>query len=108
MSAQPWGYSQHRIVYQADPQHVHHLRTVRDRVHDICRQHINQRVRIETMEGHVHVGRIVGCQGGLLHLAVPRQGGQRAIGAPYWGLSPSDETILTLVLYELLVIALLS
>lgn len=108
MSVQPWGHPQQRIVYQADPQSAQHLRSIRDRVQGICRQHVNQRVRIETMDGHVHVGRIVSCQGGMLHLAVPRYGGQRAFGAPFWGPSPSDEMILTLVLYELLVIALLS
>ncbi|MGG6312101.1 hypothetical protein [Paenibacillus macerans] len=107
MSVQPWGMPQQRVIYQADPQVAQNLRSIRDRLHGICRQHMNQRVRIETMDGQVYVGRIVHCQGGMLHVAVSRYGGQRAFGgSPFY--SGSDELILTLVLYELLVIALLS
>ncbi|WP_068618264.1 hypothetical protein [Paenibacillus tuaregi] len=105
MSIQMPGYHQ-QVLYQADPNVVHNLRLMRDRVHHICRQHMNQIVRIETMDGQVLVGRIMNCDKGIMYLAVSKQGGYRAFfGSPF--SSPSDELILTLVLYELLVITLL-
>ncbi|OBZ19055.1 hypothetical protein A8L34_05825 [Bacillus sp. FJAT-27264] len=102
MSLQPSGYHhpQQQVLYRADNNTIHNLRTVRDKLHNICRVHGNQSVRIETLDGQVYVGRIVGCNGGLMYLKISSQGGQRS---PY----SNDEMILTLVLYELLVITLL-
>ncbi|MCC2685893.1 MAG: hypothetical protein K0R75_2792 [Paenibacillaceae bacterium] len=91
------------VIYKADSHITQNLRAVRDRLRDICRRHANQYVRIETMDGQTIVGRIVNCQDGLLHVAVPHQGGHR----PYFGNPYYNETIMTLVLYELLVITLL-
>lgn len=104
MSLQQSGYQQ-RILYQADRNMVQHLSSMRNHLHQICRQYSNQMVRIETMDGQVIAGRIVSCNKGLLYMAVPQQHGQRSFfGSPSFGY---DETILTLVLYELLVITLL-
>ncbi|WP_307590771.1 hypothetical protein [Paenibacillus wynnii] len=93
---------QQRVLYHADNNYVQSLRTVRHHLHEICRQHANQWVRVETLDGQVVTGRIIGCDRGLIHLATRNYGGQRA----FFG-SPTDEAILTLVLYELLVITLL-
>lgn len=93
---------QQRILYQADNNYVQNLRSVRHHLHGICRQHANQWVRVETLDGQIVTGRIIGCDRGLIHLATRNYGSQRA----FFG-SSSDEAILTLVLYELLVITLL-
>lgn len=108
MSLQIGGHPQH-MLYQADPNLVPNLRAVRNHLHHICKMHANQVVRIETLDGQTVVGRIVNCDRGLLYLAVPNQGPYpgtpRALfGSPFYN---SDELILTLVLYELLVITLL-
>ncbi|AIQ19120.1 hypothetical protein H70357_22210 [Paenibacillus sp. FSL H7-0357] len=104
MSFQTAGYQQ-KVLYQADSQSVQNLKNIRSHLQHICKQHGNQIVRIETLDGQVYVGRIVHCDRGLLYFAVPKQGGQRAFfGGPSYS---SDEMILTLVLYELLVITLL-
>ncbi|AKG33622.1 hypothetical protein [Paenibacillus durus] len=95
------GVPQQQVLYQADSQSIQNLKSIRSHLHNICRQHTNQYVRIETIDGQVVTGRIVNCERGFLHLAVPRHGGNRAFYNPY------DEMILTLVLYELLVITLL-
>ncbi|AOZ91180.1 hypothetical protein [Paenibacillus crassostreae] len=96
---------QQKVIYQADNNFMENLKSIRHRIHNICRQHANQIVRIETLDGQVIVGRIVSCDRGLLYLAVPSHGVQRAFyGGPSY---TSDEAILTLVLYELLVITLL-
>lgn len=72
-------------------------------MHNVLRQHANQVVRIETVDGQVIIGRIIGVENGLLYLAIQSQGAAR----PFFGAPGYNETILTLVLYELLVITLL-
>ncbi len=94
--------SQQKVLYQADNNYVHNLTSVRKHLHSICRQHANQFVRVQTLDGQVVTGRILGCDRGLFYLGVKNYGEQRA----FFG-SSSDEAILTLVLYELLVITLL-
>ncbi len=107
MSLQHGSYPQ-QVLYQADHHLVQNLKNARNHVHHICSLHKNKVVRIETLDGQTFVGRIVDCNKGLLYLAVrnPYYGSQRAFfGNPY---NNNDELILTLVLYELLVITLLS
>lgn len=95
------GHSQ--VLYQSDPHMLHSLKAIRDRVQRICMQHRNQRVRVETMDGHVYEGVLVGCGHGHVYLSVPSHGTHRALGsAAYY-----NNVILPLVLYELLVITLL-
>lgn len=92
---------QQRVLYQADNQYVQNLKSVRHHLHNVCRQHVNQLVQVQTMDGQIVTGRILGCDRGLFYLGVQQHGGQRAF------FGSSDEAILTLVLYELLVITLL-
>ncbi|MNI59671.1 hypothetical protein D3C73_1148440 [compost metagenome] len=92
---------QEKVLYQADNNYVQGLKSVRHHLHNVCREHMNQFVRVQTLDGQVFTGRIVGCDRGLFYLRVPNQGGSRAF------FGPSDEAILTLVLYKLLVITLL-
>ncbi|MNC35096.1 hypothetical protein D3C75_835660 [compost metagenome] len=92
---------QQKVLYQADNNYVQNLKSVRHHLHSVCRQHVNQFVQVQTIDGQVITGRIVGCDRGIFYLGVQNHGGQRAF---YGG---SDEAILTLVLYELLVITLL-
>jgi hypothetical protein len=103
MSYSTPGYQQQQLLYQADGPFVQQVKAVRNHLHMLCRQHLNQLVRIETVDGQIYVGRIVGCDRGLLQIRVPRQ---PAPGAPraFYGY---NDMILTLVLYELLVITLL-
>lgn len=98
------GMYQQKVLYRADESSIQKLRSMREHFHHICRHYTNQFVRIETMDGHVFTGRIVKCDRGLLYLAVPIQGTSRAFFNPFYN---QDELILTLVLYELLVITLL-
>lgn len=98
------GMHQQKVLYRADESSIQKLRSMREHFHHICRHYTNQYVRIETMEGQVFTGRIVKCDRGLLYLAVPNHGTPRAFFNPFYN---QDELILTLVLYELLVITLL-
>lgn len=88
-----------QVLYHADHNLVHHLRAIREQLHSICRKHINQKVRVETMDGQVYEGTIVDCEGGILYLRIEE---------PHNGHRQFTPLILTLVLYELLIITLLS
>ncbi|NOU94386.1 hypothetical protein GC093_14325 [Paenibacillus sp. LMG 31456] len=98
------GLHQEKVLYHADSNSIQTLKSIRTHLHNVCRHHANHFVRIETIDGQVFMGRIVKCERGLLYLAVPNQGANRAFFNPYHN---NDELILTLVLYELLVITLL-
>ncbi len=92
---------QPKVLYQADQNYIQTMKSVRHHLHSICRQHVSQFVRVQTIDGQVVTGRILGCDRGMLYLGVQSHGGQRAF------FGGSDEAILTLVLFELLVITLL-
>ncbi|WP_246056178.1 hypothetical protein [Alteribacter natronophilus] len=59
---------------------------------------MNQRVRVQTIDGLVYEGTIVNCDRGLLYLRADH---------PEWYGRSYDDFIIYLVLYELLVITLL-
>ncbi|WP_150273030.1 hypothetical protein [Paenibacillus tepidiphilus] len=105
MSYYPATYHE-QVLYQADAQSANYIKNIRHQMQQICHKYKNQYVKIETVDSQVVIGRIVGCEKGLLKLAVrpPHGGGRGLFGSPSWG---QDEMILTLVLYELLVITLL-
>jgi hypothetical protein len=91
-----------QILYQADQNLLNTIRSIRDRIHSICSTHVNRLVRIQTLDGRVVEGVIVSCDHGHLYLRVSHPDAHRAF-TPY-----AAESILTLVLYELLVIVLLA
>lgn len=91
------------VLYQADPGAVQSLRAIRERVEHVCRHHANKMVRVQTMDGHVYEGVIVGCQSGMLYLSVKDTGHDRNLLSSYY----YNTVILPLVLYELLVITLM-
>ncbi|MBP1996828.1 hypothetical protein [Paenibacillus eucommiae] len=93
-------HEQSNVIFQADPSHIDILRYIKDSNHSICSQYLGHPVRVETIDGHVFEGVIVYMDGRNLHLQVQEQ--NRAF------YNPVAATILPLVLYELLVITLLS
>lgn len=98
------GLHQQKVLYHADSNSIQTLKSIRTQLHNLCREYANHFVRIETIDGQVFIGRIVNCERGLLYLSVPSHGTNRAFFNSYHN---NDELILTLVLYELLVITLL-
>ncbi|MGN7359734.1 hypothetical protein ACTHPF_19155 [Paenibacillus sp. SAF-054] len=99
MSLQYPGYQQ-QTLYQADPQMSQSLKSVRDQFTHMCQKHVNQLVRIETLDGDVFEGMIVNCNKGILYIQMPM--------AQHHGQRSFSGAILPLVLYELLVITLLA
>jgi len=85
-------------VYQADARWCDQVRATRQRLSHICEQCRNRPVRVQTIDGHVYEGTVAGVSNMGLHLAVR--------DTRFFGPMAAS-SILTLVLYELLVITLL-
>jgi hypothetical protein len=85
-------------IYKADSQWSDQLRKTRQKLAGICGQCLNRTVRVQTLDGHTYEGVVVGTDHTYLHIMT---GDARFLG-PY-----ASNAILTLVLYELLVITLL-
>lgn len=110
------------VIYQADPTLVQHLHGVRDSLHHCCKQHLNQMVKVQTIDGQVHEGMIAGIDSKNLFLSVtittesvrgfynpyykPYPGYYPGPGYPYPG-PVNNNVILPLVLFELLAISLI-
>lgn len=93
-------------IYQADPQTVQMLQRIRENIHHSCRLCMNRKVRVQTIDGQVYDGMIENVDHQHLYLRVPQTDAYRQF-IPGFYASPTD-VILPLVLYELLVISLLS
>ncbi|MDI4645864.1 hypothetical protein [Cohnella hashimotonis] len=91
-----------KVLFQADPDAASTLRSIRDRIFQVSNSHLNRRVRVQTLDGHTYEGVIAHVDSGHVYLRIPSPPGQRAF------FGPSDAAILTLVLFELLVIVLLA
>ncbi|MGU3473670.1 hypothetical protein ACLBWT_21275 [Paenibacillus sp. D51F] len=87
--------------------HVHHtLQSVKSHLHQLCSQHANRLVKVETIDGDVFEGYIVHCHKSILCIRLSNEGCSRAFlpGSvnPYY-----NNVILPLVLFDLLAITLL-
>ena len=110
-------YSMAQPIYEADSSIMHTLHKCRDHIHEICRQHMNRRVQVTTVHGQQHTGHIVGFDDHYLYLDIsmtvemrsffpqPFPPGFPSYPAPVY--DPFAQTILPLVLFNLLTISLL-
>jgi len=89
-------------IYEADQEWVGNAKQIRQKLSDVCGRHRSRNVRVQTIDGHVYEGTVLGVDGCHLHLAVSPS----AMDARFFGPFAAN-SILTLVLYELLVITLL-
>ncbi|TVX95183.1 hypothetical protein [Cohnella terricola] len=106
---QPIQETQPQVLYQADPNAVSSLRSLRDRIHHICGMHTNRTVRVQTLDGNIYEGVIVQSDSQHVYLKVANTPGYRAyLESRGLFFGPTDFAILTLVLFELLVIVLLA
>lgn len=94
--------TQERVLFQADPNVVTTLRSIRDHVYQISSTHVNRRVRVQTLDGNTYEGVIVHVDRRHVYIRASHPSGQRTF------FGPSEAAILTLVLFELLVIVLLA
>lgn len=85
-------------IYKADSQWADHVRRTRQKLAGICGQCMNRYVRVQTLDGNIYEGVVIGSDNSYLHIMT---GDSRFLGPN------ASNAILTLVLYELLVITLL-
>jgi hypothetical protein len=101
------------ILYQAAPGWSDQTRKIRHHLSIICGQCQHRKVRVQTVDGTSYEGIVLGTDGCHLHLLVgpetrnPYAYGYDGQSARFFGPFGAS-SILTLVLYELLVIALLA
>ncbi|WP_243633235.1 hypothetical protein [Paenibacillus xerothermodurans] len=94
-------------LYQMDSALLGQLQELKTRIHSACVKHINQPARVQTVHGQIYEGYIVHIDATHLYLK-PMPGHVRGFYGPYVGYGAYENVILPLVLYELLVISLLS
>jgi len=96
-------------VYQCNSEVHKLLHTMKDHLHQLCDQHKNRLVRVETLDGEVYEGHIVHHEKGVLFISLSNEGYSRAFfsGYPYPYYGYNNNVILPLVLFNLLTIALL-
>lgn len=94
-------------IYQCNSNVHQTLQSVKDHLHQLCADHSNRLVKVETMDGDVFEGRIVHCDRGILHLSLSNEGYARAFfpgpPPPYY----YNNFVLPLVLFNLLAISLI-
>ena len=102
------GHHDPHMIYQADPSWMPMLKQKRDHLWGALQPHIGHTIRVTTLDGHTFEGVLVHVDGHHVHLQVHSHGyhhggHHRPIYTP-----AQYNQIITLVLYELLVILLLS
>jgi hypothetical protein len=92
-------------IYQSNPSIQQAMKSVNDHIHQLCADHINQLVKVETTDGDVFEGHIHHCDRGIVYLRMPDDGSNRGFFPGAFGASSS--LVLPLVLFNLLTISLL-
>lgn len=95
------------VIYRVDANAAESLLSIRKKLCDLCETYAGRLVRVQTMDGAVYDGIIRHHEGCILYLELDSPG-YRAFWNPFIGFNPYYNTILPLVLYELLVISLLA
>lgn len=105
----PYNTVSPQTLYQARPEFQQELKKVRDQLHYQLSPYMNHTVRVQTMDHHVYEGTIVHMDADHLYLRVPQQYHSPSSGIPAPDRSYAyNNVILPLVLFNLLVIVLLS
>ncbi|MDF2963162.1 MAG: hypothetical protein K0S39_4897 [Paenibacillus sp.] len=94
-------------LYKMDPAIMESMHKVKDQIHGTCSKYMNHPVQVQTVHGHVYEGYIVHIDATHLYLK-PMPGHVRGFLNPLYNAYTYNNVILPLVLYELLVITLLS
>ncbi|SDP15768.1 hypothetical protein SAMN04487897_1417 [Paenibacillus sp. yr247] len=101
------GHPGHHVLYQADPNWEHMLKQKRDMIMGALHPHVGRTVRVTTLDGHTHEGVLVNVDGHHAYLQVSPHSHHHGHHRPIYTPAQYNQ-IITLVLFELLVILLLS
>jgi len=94
-------------IYQCNSEIHHLLHSMKEHLHQLCDQHKNRLVKVETIDGEVFEGHIVHHEKGIVFLSLSNEGHDRAFFPGYPNPYFNNNVILPLVLFNLLTIALL-
>lgn len=105
----PYNTVSPQTLYQARPEFQQELKKVHDHLHYHLSPYMNHTVRVQTMDHQVYEGTIAHMDADHLYLRVPQQYHSSSLGTPTPDRSYAyNNVILPLVLFNLLVIVLLS
>ncbi|CAM4510893.1 hypothetical protein P4H94_13250 [Paenibacillus macerans] len=93
---------QEQTLYRMDPTTMHNLKSIQDHIANICNNHVNALVRVETVDGDVFEGLLIRCERGILYLRLPGHETSRGFVPGFY-----NDFVLPLVLFNLLAISLL-
>ncbi|UJF32916.1 hypothetical protein [Paenibacillus hexagrammi] len=96
------------VIYQADPSWMPALKQKREALLSALKPHVGRTIRVQTLDGHTYEGVLVNVDGHHAYIQVNTHGHHPHQGTHRGFYGPSSQQILTLVLYELLVILLLA
>lgn len=102
-----------QAVYEADASMMQTVQYCRERIHHVCKQYMNHRVQVRTVQGQIYEGTLSGFDELHLYLdtSMPTYGNRQFFPGPYptpyLPYNPYYSTILPLVLFDLLAITLL-
>lgn len=102
-----YGQQMPHVIYQAEPNWEPLLKQKRDMIMGALHPHIGRTIRVTTLEGHTHEGVLVNVDGHHAYIQVHPHGHHHSHHRPVYTPAQYNQ-ILTLVLFELLVIVLLS
>jgi hypothetical protein len=104
----PQGHHGQHVVYQAEPNWQHMMKQKRDHIMHALHPHMGHKVRITTIDGHTHEGVLINADGHHVYLNTdPHHGQHHGQHRPIYTPAQYNQ-IMTLVLFELLVIVLLA
>ncbi|GFZ81027.1 hypothetical protein GCM10008018_28160 [Paenibacillus marchantiophytorum] len=99
--------NQPHVIYQSDSNWQHELMQKRDMLMGTLHPHVGRTLRVTTLDGHTYEGVLVNVDGHHVYLQVTSHGQHHGQHRPIYTPAQYNQ-IMTLVLFELLVIVLLS
>ncbi|MBP1964732.1 hypothetical protein [Paenibacillus aceris] len=99
------GHHGPQMIYQAEPNWQHQMRHKRDMIMGALHPHVGRTIRVTTIDGHTFEGVLINVDGHHAHLQI--SGHHHDHLRPIYTPAQYNQ-ILTLVLFELLVILLLA
>jgi hypothetical protein len=95
------------VIYEAKPDCQKVVKQAKEEAYQACSQYVNRYVRLQRMSGDSFEGYIVHVDPEFVYLQVPQQQPARGFFNPYYPNYYYNNTVLPLVLFDLLAITLL-
>ncbi|MDF2815687.1 MAG: hypothetical protein K0Q81_1887 [Paenibacillus sp.] len=94
------------VIYEAKPDCQKVIKQAKEEAYQACTQYVNRFVRLQRLNGDTFEGYIVHVDPEFVYLSIPQEAA-RGFYNPYYGNYYYNNTVLPLVLFDLLAITLL-